>query len=72
MTCIEILFIYFYYKCLLFISGSEILVVLLVAFLLFGTKRLPEIAKGLGKAMREFRKITNDIKTEINKLLKYA
>lgn len=49
------------------ISGSEIFVVLFVAFLLFGTKRLPEIAKGLGKAMREFNRIKNDIKTEINK-----
>ena len=34
---------------------SELVVVLLIVFLLFGAKRLPEIARALGKAVREFR-----------------
>ena len=52
---------------LLFISGSEIIVILLVALLLFGAKKIPEIARGIGKGMREFRKATEEIKKEINK-----
>ena len=51
---------------LLFISGQEIFIVMIVVLLLFGAKKIPEIAKGLGKGMREFRKATDDIKREIN------
>jgi sec-independent protein translocase protein TatA len=51
---------------LLFISGGEIFVVLIVVLLLFGANKIPEFAKGLGKGMREFRKATDDIKREIN------
>jgi len=50
---------------LLFISGSEIFVILLVALLLFGSKKIPEIARGLGKGLNEFKKATNEIKKEI-------
>ena len=49
----------------LFISGQEIFVVMLAVLLLFGAKRIPEIARGLGKGMNEFRKATDDIKQEI-------
>lgn len=45
-------------------GGGEILVVLLAALLLFGADKMPEIAKGLAKGMREFRKVSNDIKRE--------
>lgn len=51
---------------LLFISGQEIVIVFIVVLLLFGSKRIPEFAKGLGKGMREFRKATDDIKRELN------
>lgn len=51
---------------MLFISGPEIFIVLLVVLLLFGSNKLPEVAKGLGKGMREFRKATDDIKRELN------
>ncbi len=51
---------------LLFISGGEIFIVLVVVLLLFGANKIPEFAKGLGKGMREFRKATDDIKKEIN------
>lgn len=50
---------------LLFISGQEIVIVFVVVLILFGSKNIPEIAKGLGKGMREFRKATEDIKNEI-------
>ena len=50
----------------LFISGQEIFVILLVVLLLFGANKIPEIAKGLGKGMREFRKAADDIKKEMN------
>ncbi len=46
-------------------SGGEIFVIILVAILLFGTKRIPEVARGLGKGLREFKKATDEIKREI-------
>ncbi len=51
---------------ILFISGAEIFIILLVVLILFGAKKIPEIAKGLGKGMKEFKKATDDIKKEIN------
>ncbi|MBS3771178.1 MAG: twin-arginine translocase TatA/TatE family subunit [Bacteroidales bacterium] len=50
----------------LFISGSEIFIILFAVLLLFGANKLPEIARGLGKGMNEFKKATNDIKSEFN------
>lgn len=44
---------------------SEILLVLAAALLLFGSKRLPEIARSLGKAMDEFRRATREVTDEI-------
>ena len=49
----------------LFISGPEIFVVLLIVVMLFGADKLPEIARGLGKGMRQIKDATNDIKREI-------
>jgi sec-independent protein translocase protein TatA len=51
---------------ILFISGSEIFIVLIVVLLLFGSKKIPELAKGLGKGMKEFKRATEDIKREIH------
>ena len=51
---------------ILFIGGQELLVVLLVILLLFGSKQIPEFARMMGKGMREFKKATEDIKREIN------
>lgn len=47
-------------------GGSEILLILVVALLLFGSNKIPEIARMMGKGMREFHKATEDIKREIN------
>jgi sec-independent protein translocase protein TatA len=43
-------------------SGQEIFVIIIVALLLFGAEKLPDIARGLGKGMRDFKKATDDIK----------
>ena len=51
---------------ILFISGQEIVILGLAVLLLFGSKKIPEMARGLGKGMREFRKAADDIKREIN------
>ena len=47
-------------------GGGEIVLIIFVALLLFGSKAIPDVAKTLGKAMREFQKATNEIKREIN------
>lgn len=44
----------------------ELLVILVVAVVVIGPKRLPDIARALGKGMREFRRATDDIKQSIN------
>ncbi|WP_456378900.1 Sec-independent protein translocase subunit TatA/TatB [Lutibacter sp.] len=49
----------------LFISGAEIFIILLIVVMLFGADKLPEIARGLGKGMRQVKDATNDIKREI-------
>jgi len=51
---------------LAFISGGELIIVFLVFLLLFGSSKVPELAKGLGKGLREFKKATDDIKREID------
>ncbi len=50
----------------LFIGGPEIFVILLIVIMFFGADKLPEIARGLGKGMRQVKDATNDIKREIN------
>ena len=55
---------------LLFISGGEIFLILVVIVMLFGADKIPEIARGLGKGMRQIKDATNDIKNEINESAK--
>ncbi len=50
---------------LLFIGGPEIVIVLLFIVMFFGSKKIPELARGLAKAMREVKDASNDIKKEI-------
>jgi sec-independent protein translocase protein TatA len=47
------------------LGGGEILLVLLVVLLFFGSKSIPELARGLGKGLREIREATDNIKREI-------
>ncbi len=48
------------------IGMQEMIVIFLVVLLLFGSKRLPELARGLGKGIREFKKATQDLKDELD------
>ncbi len=48
-----------------FISGPEIMVIMLIVVMVFGADKIPEIARGLGKGMRQVKDATNDIKKEI-------
>jgi sec-independent protein translocase protein TatA len=50
----------------LFISGGEIIVVLVFVLIFFGSKSIPDIARSMGKGMQEFNKATREIKKEIN------
>lgn len=48
------------------IGGSEVLLVLLVVLILFGSKRIPEFARTMGKATREVRKALDQIRDEVD------
>lgn len=47
-------------------SGPELVIVVLVVLLFFGAKRIPELARGLGKGIREFKDATKEVKKEID------
>ncbi|WP_306353757.1 twin-arginine translocase TatA/TatE family subunit [Flavobacterium sp. '19STA2R22 D10 B1'] len=48
-------------------GGSEIIFILFVVVMLFGADKVPEIARMLGKGMRQLKDATNEIKSEIQK-----
>ena len=50
---------------LLFISGPEVMIIMLIVVMVFGADKIPEIARGLGKGIRQVKDATNDIKREI-------
>ncbi len=52
------------------LGGSEIFVILFVILLFFGAKKLPELARGLGKGIKEFKDATKDVKENIEKATK--
>ena len=47
------------------LNGWEILLILLAVLILFGAKKLPELARGLGQGIREFKKSTRDLQDEL-------
>lgn len=51
------------------LSGGELIVVLVVILVLFGAKRIPEFAKGLGKGISEFKKASNEVTSEIQQAI---
>ncbi len=51
----------------LFISGGEIFFIMFIVVMVFGSDKIPGIAKGLGKGMRQLKDATEDIKQEIQK-----
>lgn len=50
---------------LLFIGTTEIIVIALVVLLLFGGAKLPELMRGLGKGLKEFKDASREVKKEI-------
>jgi TatA/E family protein of Tat protein translocase len=49
------------------ISGGEILLIIIVIYLVFGPKKIPEFARMIGKGINEMRRATSDIRNEINR-----
>ncbi|HET9857053.1 MAG TPA: twin-arginine translocase TatA/TatE family subunit [Chthoniobacterales bacterium] len=48
-------------------SGGDLLIILLVILLLFGAKKLPELARGMGQAIKEFQKAKDEFTDELHK-----
>ena len=48
------------------LGTGELIIILIVILLLFGGKKLPEFAKGLGSGLREFKNASRDIKKEVD------
>jgi sec-independent protein translocase protein TatA len=57
----------FYFAAML--GGWEIVLILAVVLLLFGAKKLPELAKGLGQGIKEFKKATTDVQKDLQSAL---
>ena len=51
------------------LGPAEILVICLIGLIVFGPKKLPEVGRQVGAAMREFRKVQDSVKSEINSVL---
>jgi sec-independent protein translocase protein TatA len=47
------------------LGAGEIILIVLVVLLLFGAKKIPELARGIGKGMSEFKKGIKDVESEI-------
>jgi sec-independent protein translocase protein TatA len=52
------------------LGGWEILLILLVLLIFFGAKKIPELARGLGKGIREFKDATSEIKKDLEEGIK--
>ena len=48
------------------LGGGEIILILALILILFGARKLPELAKGLGQGIKEFKKATRDVADEVN------
>ncbi len=51
------------------IGGPELLIILVIILLLFGAKKLPELARGLGKSMKEFKKAAQEVQDDFNEAM---
>ena len=47
------------------LGATEIILILFIVLIFFGSKKIPELAQGLGKGIREFRKATRDIQDDV-------
>ena len=52
------------------IGGGSLVLIILVIILLFGAKRIPELARGLGRGIREFKDATKEIQDDLDDSLK--
>jgi sec-independent protein translocase protein TatA len=52
------------------LGGGEIFMIVFLVLLLFGSKKIPELARGLGKGIRYFKEATSDVQNEINDSIK--
>src|SRR5438128_12341462 len=50
-------------------GGGEIILILALVLILFGAKKLPELARGLGTGIKEFKKATRDVNDELQKAI---
>jgi len=48
------------------LGATEIILIILAILILFGAKKIPELAKGIGKGMKEFKKAVKDVEEDIN------
>jgi len=51
------------------LGGPEMLLIMFIVLLLFGANRLPELAKGLGKSIREFKKAAGGVEEEVRRAM---
>lgn len=51
---------------ILFIGAPEVFIILLIVVMVFGADKIPDIARSMGKGIRQIKDATNDIKKEIN------
>lgn len=51
------------------LGTNELLIILLIVLLLFGAKKLPELARGLGKSMKEFKKATQEVQDDFQEAM---
>ena len=49
------------------LGGPDLIIILLIILLLFGAKKLPDLARGLGQAMKEFQKAKDEFSDELHK-----
>lgn len=54
--------------CLFNLGTGEIIIILVVVLLLFGAKRIPELARGLGRGVNSFRKGLNEVSDQIDNI----
>ncbi len=52
--------------CIFNLGTGEIIIILIVILLLFGAKRIPELARGIGRGVNSFRQGLNEVSDEIN------
>lgn len=51
------------------LGGSEVIIILFALLLFFRAKRIPELARGLGRGIREFKDATTEVERELNNTL---